>query len=503
VEGKPQRRGSVVAAGGLFLKANRWRVLVVSALLVVPCLWHQRIEAGDLGSHVYNAWLAQLIGNGQAPGLYLAHQWNNVLFDVTLLHVANVVGFAAAQKIVVPICVLVFFWGAFSFVGVLSGGAPWMFTPALAMLAYGYAFNMGFFNYYLSIGLGCLFLAMTWRVPEIGGILDWVAAVVVALLTMLGHPLGVCWIAGVLLYRGLRTVVPGAWKLAIPLAEFAAYRVGLWYVHRKNLSVDWHGVIPFYELNGSDQLELFGDRYVYLVWAAFLFAVACFAAELWRRRSAGEYWKGVAFPLELYVLLVCTMVVMPENIRTAMYAAWIGLLASRLTMVAAIAGVAVLACGRPRWWQAAGFGAIAVVFFTFLYLDTGKLNLLEANVEKIVATLPTGTRVIPTIAADPEWRIEFIAHMVDRACVGRCFVYSNYEPSSGQFRVRVVKGGSWIVSPSADAADDMQGGNYEIERGDLPLKHIYQCAREDWMKLCVRDLAEGDNTGTGWMRPGE
>jgi len=39
----------------------------ISALMVVPCWWHRRIEAGDLASHVYNAWLAQLIEKGQAP----------------------------------------------------------------------------------------------------------------------------------------------------------------------------------------------------------------------------------------------------------------------------------------------------------------------------------------------------------------------------------------------------------------------------------------------------
>jgi len=32
--------------------------------------------------------------------------------------------------------------------------------------------------------------------------------------------------------------------------------------------------------------------------------------------------------------------------------------------------------------------------------------------------------------------VQFIAHSVDRACIGHCFSYSNYEPSSGQFRVR-------------------------------------------------------------------
>ena len=150
-----------------------------------------------------------------------------------------------------------------------------------------------------------------------------------------------------------------------------------------------------------------------------------------------------------------------------------------------------------------GFGGIAVIFFVFLYQDTGKLNRLEANAEALIAALPPGTRVVPTIAADPNWRVEFIAHLVDRACVGHCFVYSNYEPSSQQFRVHVVKQGSWIATPSADDASDMQGGSYDVESGDLPLKHIYQCAAADWTKLCVRDLSEGESTGADWVRPKE
>ena len=92
------------------LIARWWLVLVISAVLVLPCFWHRRIEAGDLASHVYNAWLAQLTGKGQAPGLYIARQWNNVLFDVALLRAANLVGIAAAEKIVVSACVLIFSW---------------------------------------------------------------------------------------------------------------------------------------------------------------------------------------------------------------------------------------------------------------------------------------------------------------------------------------------------------------------------------------------------------
>src|SRR5690348_6599115 len=123
---------------------RKWLVVALSLTVIVPCVCHRHIEAGDLGSHVYNAWLAQLIEKGQAPGMYIARQWNNVLVDWLMLHCANLFGFPAAEKIVVSACVLIFFWGVFAFVSAMSGRTPWMLAPCIAMLAYGYSFNMGF-----------------------------------------------------------------------------------------------------------------------------------------------------------------------------------------------------------------------------------------------------------------------------------------------------------------------------------------------------------------------
>src|ERR1700676_1749850 len=154
---------SGVGDGFRFVRRRWWVILGTSAVLIGPCLWHRHIEAGDLGSHVYNAWLAQLIAHGQAPGLYLARQGTNVLFDVSLVHMANLFGFAAAEKIVVCGCVLIFFWGVFAFVSAVTGRAAWFLTPGIAMLAYGYSFNMGFMNYYLSIGLACFSMALVWQ----------------------------------------------------------------------------------------------------------------------------------------------------------------------------------------------------------------------------------------------------------------------------------------------------------------------------------------------------
>src|SRR6266481_1997472 len=143
-----------------FLHEFKLRILLLSVVLLIPCFWHRRIEAGDLASHVYNAWLAQLIEKGQAPGLYLVSRWNNVLFDITLLHLGKVFGFPVAEKIAVYACVLIFFWGVFAFVAAVTERAPWFLAPCIAIVTYGYSFNMGFMNYYLSLGLACFSLAL-------------------------------------------------------------------------------------------------------------------------------------------------------------------------------------------------------------------------------------------------------------------------------------------------------------------------------------------------------
>ena len=106
-----------------------WLAIGISILVLLPCIWHRRIEAGDLGSHMYNAWLSQLIGHGQAPGLYIVPQWNNVLADVALAWLSSTLGLAAAEKIVVGLSVLIFFWGAFALITVVTQRAPWSWFP--------------------------------------------------------------------------------------------------------------------------------------------------------------------------------------------------------------------------------------------------------------------------------------------------------------------------------------------------------------------------------------
>jgi hypothetical protein len=488
--------GSRFADALLFLRQHKLCVVVLSVLLVIPCVWHQRVEAGDLASHVYNAWLAQLIEKGQAPGLYVVHRWNNVLFDVSLLQTAKLVGFSAAEKIVVALCVLIFFWGVFAFVSTVTDRPPWLLTPCIAMLAYGYSFNMGFMNYYLSLGLASFGLAVLWRARGI----DWIAGVLLAALALLAHPIGFLWLFGTLLYANIRTRLPGWWKAALPSAILIGLFGIFWYAsHRPALMADWDRG-PFYLYNGADQLGLYGTRYLAIAFAAFFLGGIFVALDFYQRQREGSLWKTFELPFELYFVAFCATSLLPENLRPSVEAGWIGLLGSRLTSISAIFGFCILASLRPRRWHLAGFGACALVFFGFLYQDTGWLNRLERNAEQLVHALPPGTRVIATVGAPPDSRIRFIGHSVERACIGHCFSYANYEPASGEFRVRVRKG-SPVATASTDDAEDMASGEYEMDDADLPMKQIYQCDASDLTKLCIRDLEAGETNGRLSVKP--
>ena len=492
--------GSTLHLGVLRFVRTYWvRVLAISVLVLIPCFWHARIEAGDLPSHVYNTWLAQLIGKGQAPGLYIARQWNNALFDVALLSAAKVAGFAAAQKIVVSACVLIFFWGVFAFVGAVSGCAPWFLTPCIAMLAYGYCFSMGFMNYYVSIGLACFGLAAGWR----GGAENCFVGAIFAAFAYFAHPIGFLWLVGALTYRVLQKYLPRWARVALPLMALSPFLAAHWYLaHRAKFLIYWSEP-PFYWMNGADQMATYGGRYISLAWIALSFGAWCVGVDVYvrLRRNSEEGLRNFVPPLELYSVALFATALLPENLHPPMYQGWIGLLVSRLTIISAILGLCFLGLLKARKWHFAGFLGLAAVYFGFFYQDTLWLNRLEANAEAVVSKLSYGTRIIPTIAADPEWRSPFIGHIADRACIGHCFTYSNYEAASGQFRVRVDPRGSPIVVASEEDSGDMEGGTYEIQDTDPPLKQLYQCDPKDLTKLCIHDLAVGETTGKLGLHP--
>ena len=477
-------------AAARFMRQKSGIVFIVSLVLLFPCIWHSHIEAGDLGSHVYNAWLAQLAEHGHAPGVYIAQQWNNIMFDVALLTVARLFGWHAAELIVVSACVLIFFWGAFAFVTAITKKTPWVLVPCLAMLAYGYSLSMGFLNYYLSLGLACLGLAAFWR----GGAGNWLTALALSPLILLSHPIGFLWFVATIAYVSLWRLIPECWRLVLPALAIAGYfALRVYLADSTRFDADWRQD-SFFWMNGSDQLMIYGHRYLILARAALAWGAICFLPAFAQGlRAGGERARAFRLPLELYLVALTAAAFIPENIRSHLFPGWIGLLVSRLTTITALFGLCVLGLIPLRKWQVVGFVVCAAVFFSFSFQDTRKVSHLETNAEALVSKLPFGTRVVPVVSAPDDWRVQFIAHSIDRACIGRCFSFSNYEASSGQFRVR-VRPGSQIVTDSVDKSEAMSSGDYVVQAKDLPLVSIYQCDDSDWTVLCAAPLSTGNKT---------
>ena len=155
---------------------------------------------------LYNAWLAQLVKHGWAPGLWLAPRWNNALFDLLLGALGHFVSLHVAEKIAVSLAVLIFFWGMFAFVCAATRRAPWLLCPIIAMFSYGYSFEMGFLNFYISLGLAFFGIAIFWRGR---GWERWIA-VALAPLAMLAHPLGFAWLVAASAYVALAEAIPAA-----------------------------------------------------------------------------------------------------------------------------------------------------------------------------------------------------------------------------------------------------------------------------------------------------
>jgi hypothetical protein len=473
-----------------FLRANTLAVVTLSALLLVPCFWHTHIQAGDLGSHIYNAWLAQLVERHQVSGLLVVRQWTNVLFDLVVLHGANFFGFLAAEKFAVSLVVLSFFWGGFSFINSLSGRPPWMFTPFLMVLAYGYAFHMGFMNYCLSVGLAFFALAAAWP----GGAGNWLIALAIAAVALLAHPIGFALFAGVELYITVWRILPRWPQFLFPvLATISFVTLGLYFRSHENLEPSWRSQ-NFLQLFGQDQIYVYGHRYSVLAWVALAWGIFCAAGAFydWIFRAATPQ-RAIWLAFQLYLVTFAATVCLPENFRTGLHSGWVGLLVSRLTLVTAVFGLTTLATVRlPRWsWR--GAAVIAAIFFVFLFQDTRKLDRMETNARVIAATLPPGTRIVAVANAPEDWRAGFIYHSIDRACILHCFSFADYEPSSQQFRVRALPGNP-VVTTSVDQSDDMSSGDYLVRQADLPLISIYQCDDSDFSRLCALPLKEGQKT---------
>ncbi len=474
------------------LVSNSVRRIVLSLLLLIPCFWTARIQSTDLGSHIYNAWLTHLVKSGQAPGLELASPTTNVLFDWMLDALLAPLGPDLAQRLAVSTAVLLFFWGAFAFLGALLGDSRWAMVPSLAMLTYGWVFHMGLFNFYLSCGLSLVALALAWKGsrPGIGAALPLLA------LAWTAHSLPVAWAVAIFAYASVaRAIDPGRrWILAgLACAALVAIRLFL----DARFKTVWVS-LQMFGLLAVDQVWVFGFKYYVLmivlgiVWSFLLL-------RLTHLTSFSAVVREPAF--QIAVLTALGVVLIPTSVNLPGRGMEVSLIAERMTLLSGVVLCGVLAAAQPLRWQKISLAVVAVVYFSFLFVDTRRLDQVESRMERLVRGLPRGSRVVGSFY-DPGSRVFLIAHTLDRACLGHCFSYGNYEAPSGWFRVRVKHDNPYVVTRGSDSlAIDM--GKYVVQPRDLPLFQVTLCG-EELETMCTRPLTAGETVKSNrvfWVTP--
>jgi len=458
------------------------RYLLLSAALLLPVYWQPRVQAGDLSSHIYNAWLAQLIESGRTEGLEIVRQSTNILFDLILSGLLRVAGAEFAQRIAVSVAVLTFAWGAFRFTSVVSGRKPWHLLPCIAMLAYGWVFHMGFFNFYLSLGLCFWALAAAWEWKPRGIAI----AVPLALVAYVAHALPVVWMCGLLAYQAVarrmsprgRVYVSAAWLMGMLVLNAVVTRSMLssWSPRQVRMST------------GADQVWVFDSKY-YLVLIGLLVVWSLLFLKLMRNSGPGQVVGSI--PFQLCVISAAAVTLLPTTVLIPGFQHKLVFIAERMSLGVGVCVCALLGAAIPKAYERYALIGIAALFFGFLFRDERILNRLEDRIDDVISQLPRGQRVISAVD-DFDLHVFAVTHMIDRACVGRCYSYANYEPSTAQFRIRAVARNPYVAAGYNDSYK-MQVGTYVVQPGDLPL---LQLIRDDDGKLLVRDLKAGSQCGS-------
>jgi hypothetical protein len=452
--------------------------LGLSLVCLLPCFWQERIQASDLSSHLYNAWLANLMTQHQMVGLHFASRSNNIEFDVLLGWLLPALGLNWATRIAVGAAALLFFWSAFVFVGTLSRRQPWAITPWLLALTYGMAFQAGLFNFYISVAWSLLAVSCLWnRLTRIS-----VLAVPLFVLAWLAHPLPVAVSGCLLIYQRVARTVNIRVRYVLLLVA-AAVLVSILLLTHQHLPSH----APLFA-TGASQLVFFSRSY-YLPSAMFLI-IAGTILTVNRHQLKRIAMEPFGATYLLCLLVVCLA---PEELDLHGTAP-LTFVQERLTIFTALFLCATVARLNPKRTHAAGFALAALVFFGLFYRDTATLNAMEDSADQAVHTLPPYQRVVAAIKSHPN---RGTSHIIDRACIGYCYSYANYEPATNQFRIRADYGNPFVLAKFADTLA-VEHGAYRVRTKDLPLYAVTdsqsQKGRMRVVRLSPGDLAGADGT---------
>jgi hypothetical protein len=442
-------------------------------LLLVP-----RPSTGDLHSHVYNAWLARLASRGEVPGVFVVGTWTNVLVDHALDRLLSAFSAPVVETLAMLVLAEAFIWASFALCRSQAQRPCWEWLPVLGMLALGWTFQMGFANWYASATLSVLACGAAM------GSSRWPtrAAVAIPLLALAAtaSPLPAVWaVVAVALVLAVRR-----WPArAIPATIAAIGAIGVPAAALVFVGLGRHRLSQLATVSGADQLHVFGDLYR---WFPLVLAVL-WATTLPGSRACPQ--RASALALAVFSSATCLLV--PDVIWFPGVSAPLSFLATRTSLLSGVAWTSVAACAPAARGRNLVIAVLAGSWCALLVADTRAISRSHLELERALATLPPGSHVVSAVGTAPS-RVQVLEHVVDAACIGKCFSWGNYEPASGVFRVRARPGNAFVVSQYSDAMA-VVGGRYRAPDVPFALWKVHPCGDQgDPQRFCVSRVGPGE-----------
>jgi hypothetical protein len=363
----------------------------------------------------------------------------------------------------------------------LNGSLTWACSLLVLAVSYGYIFRFGFLNFYLSTGLSALAVA-AWGKHPWRKVLSGLSLAVAAI----GNPMPPGYVLACLLYCQVIKRMPE------DLVRPALFCCVVWFASLgravpRILHAAWSpeqviGSNAPIRLFGFDQLWVYGSEYRILAWMTFCVAVVGVVTRI------RDIYKYLQQPLIHLLLLNAVVIAMfPDAIQTSEAAAPISFITDRVSLFSCII-VCVLVARLPnRHWQQFAYGAAAIVFFLLTLRQDVQLSVITRELETAVDAIPHQSRVLALITT-PELRLNPLGHAIDRACMGHCFSFGNYEPASKHFRLKAVTENPITFASPAEIAQ-LEHGSYTVKQDDTPTYAVCSC--ENATTMCAVELKVG------------
>jgi hypothetical protein len=324
---------------------------------------------------------------------------------------------------------------------------------------------MGFANFILSLSL--CFVAITWmtrhrhgeRTPRV------LSGSLALALALLAHPLPVAWASIAILTLAIPFRPGGRWNLCVLLALLAGIPI-LGALARALLRVPWSPRSLLFA-TGADQLAVFDAKYRVIA-ALLLLSCALGVRAAVRARGLSTMLRQPV--VRLTVASAALVAALPALVRLPGSDTPLGLLAPRSSVVVAVCVIGVASLTGFSMARLISNTLLASAWFATIAFDWHSYSLFLARLEAAAERLPRDARVMAA-ASQPASRIDWLTHVVDQACVGRCISFANYEPSTNVFRVRAAPGNEVVLS-SASELYAAESGHFRVP--ERPTIHVFR-----------------------------